>query len=323
MGKPLSFVQIELTNHCNYRCSFCPQSVWRDPEHAAVPFERDKGFMDFDLFRRVVEQAGLYAREINFSFFGEPMMHPRFPRYLAHLKQRPEGLRVVMNSNLSFATREIFEQLIDIGLDEFRMSLDAATAETYERVRPGKGCVDLEGRPVRGRRFETVCEKAEWWFRQPSHRPSKHVYTVSSQNLGELEAFVQRWSPQLGPADVILAKNVLTYGGKMDDALVHPYPCNVWDLNSLTVDWEGHVSPCNLDTNMDLKLGSLRDQSLLELHQSQQRSRLEQRSKRREISPCATCVDGNNWSKNHLFRAGDAFRPEALESLGLPLGATA
>lgn len=317
--RPISAVQIELTNHCNYHCRFCPQSQWRQPEFAEVPFDRPKGYMAFDLFRRIVDEANEVASCVNFSFFGEPTMHPEFLRFMDYLKGRSSGLAVVMNTNLSLATREVFARLIEIGLDDLRISLDAATPETYDAVRPGKHFLDLDGNRGRDRRFDTVCGKAEYWHALSDHRPTRHVFTVNSRNLGDLPAFCSRWIPRLGPSDVILAKNVLTYGGKITDTLLRENPCNVWDLDGLTVDWRGRVSPCNLDTNMDLDLGSVQEAGLLELHRSRKRQELEKQSKARCIRPCSHCIDGNNWSRNVLFRTGDAWRDEISEVFAQPV----
>lgn len=295
--KPISFIQVELTNHCNYRCHFCP--------HSKTSFDRTRGFMSFDLFCRTIDEAGEISRRVNFSFFGEPMMHPEFLKCMDYLKHRDTELKVVMNTNLSYSTREIFAKLIDIGLTELRLSIDAATPETYEVVRRGEYYLKLDGTPGRGDRFETICRKAEYWFALPNHRPTRHVFTVNSVNLSDLQTYVQRWLPWLGDGDTILTKQVLTYGGKISDNMICAYPCNVWDLNVLTVDWTGQVSPCNLDTNMDLTIGSIQESSLWELSQSKRRRQIRRLSEAREIAPCRTCVDGNNWSKNTVFRKGD------------------
>lgn len=312
--KLVASVQIELTNHCNYRCRFCPQSRYRKPEYADVPFDRDKGYMEETLYRRVIEQACQYAREINFSFFGEPMMHPAFLRYLEMLKDRPDDVRVVMNTNLSYATRAHFDRLIDIRLDELRISIDAATADTYDAVRPGRHYVGLDGSVRPGHRFDEICAKIAYWFGRNDHRPTRHVYTVNSRNLDELEAYVRRWEPCLGLDDEILAKNVLTYGGKISDTLIREHPCHVWDSAVLTVDWTGRVSPCNLDTNMDLVIGTIREATLRELQESQERRRLARLSKARAISPCRTCVDANNWERNVVFRRGDTWDDAVRDS---------
>jgi radical SAM protein with 4Fe4S-binding SPASM domain len=306
-ARPLSSLQVELTNHCNYKCTFCPQSIWKDPHHAGNSFDRPKGFMEYDLFRRVIDEANEIAAEVNFSYFGEPMMHPEFLKYMDYLKQRNPKLGVVMNTNLSYATRDIFAKLIEIGLTNLRLSIDAATAATYDLVRPGQHYIDLEGTTRSGDRFETICRKVEYWFSLPDHRPTRHVFTVNSRNVHEGKPYVERWLPYLGREDIILTKNVLTYGGKMTDALIRSNPCNVWNLNMLTVGWNGRVTPCNLDTNMELTIGRIQEHSLLKLFKGAQYERIEALSKSRSIIPCNTCVDANNWTKNIIFHQGDSW----------------
>lgn len=297
-NKPISCIQIELTNHCNYKCHFCPQSIYKDPRHSESPFDRPKGYMDFDLFKQVVKEAYEISRSINFSFFGEQLLHPDFLKFMDVLKSRPPDVKIVMNTNLSLATGEFFAKLIDIEIDHFRISIDAATPETYDLVRPGKYYLDLDGNRLKGNRFEAIMNKIRYWFGLNDHRPTRHVFTVSSINRKEVDQYVERWKPLLGETDEILLKTVLTYGGKMKDALNLENPCDVWESDFLTVDWRGRVSPCNLDTNMELELGSFPERSLLELHLSEQRKKLSERSKAREIVPCKFCIDANNIDDN-------------------------
>ena len=120
-SKPVTFLQVELTNHCNYSCRFCPQSQYRKAEFEHAPFNRNKGFMPFDLFKRVIENADKYCEEINFSFFGEPTIHPDFLAFLTYARKASPGLRMVLNTNLSYATKELFQKCIDVNLTELRL----------------------------------------------------------------------------------------------------------------------------------------------------------------------------------------------------------
>ena len=73
--------------------------------------------MEYDLYKKLIDFASKHAALINFSFFGEPMLHPEFLRFMDYLKNRPSTLSVVMNTNLTLATKEVFENLIEIKLD--------------------------------------------------------------------------------------------------------------------------------------------------------------------------------------------------------------
>lgn len=262
--------------------------------------------MGADLFSEVIEQAYASAEEINFSYFGEPMMHPKFLEFMDMLKDRPKGFRIVMNSNISYATGEIFEKLIEIDLDELRVSLDAATPQTYEIVRPGNFFVTWDGDSKKGDRFSIICEKLKRWHEDERHRPTRHVFTVGSKNIHEIEQYSKIWKPCLDDDDVILFKNILTYGGKMGDDLIKAGACNNWELNSLTVDWSGRVSACHLDTNMELQVGHMKNNTLGHIYVSDQRAKVKALSQQRKITPCDTCVDSNYWDNTvRVYRDSD------------------
>jgi radical SAM protein with 4Fe4S-binding SPASM domain len=292
-------VQIELTNHCNFHCVRCPRD-----------FDRGKGFMDWDLFVKVADQCFKYAASITLGFFGEPMMYPRLFDAWEYLAKKPKGMRVAINTNLSFATREHFDRLINrSGVSQFRMSIDAATSDLYDVVRPSQSVQDLDGNTVRERRLDAIDEKVRYWFSLPGHVPTRHVYPVSSVNAHEAEDFVAKWKPLLGPNDHILLKKILTYGGKIYDSQLEDHPCNIWDINGLTVDHLGNVSPCNLDTNMDLTCGSIHEQSLSQIFRGKEYKRIRQLSRARQIVPCNTCIDANNWSKNITIMRDKPWNP--------------
>ncbi len=83
-------VQPELTNHCNYRCPFCPHSCYREPETSGGNvFDRDKGYMPEDVFALVEDNCRRHATCVVLGFFGEQMLHPRFCEYVRRLAEKP------------------------------------------------------------------------------------------------------------------------------------------------------------------------------------------------------------------------------------------
>lgn len=307
-------VLVELSSKCNYRCLSCPHSVYRQ-DIAGAPFNRSLGFMDFNLFKQVIADASTIAKTINFSFFGEPMLHPHFLDCIEYVKQTARNNRIVLFTNMSCATREIMRALTGIKRFRIRMSVDAATSSTYEHVRPGRYCLDLDGNRCDDRRFDAICDKIEYWFKIKNHPGSRHTYVVSSRNIHELEAYAKRWLPLLGKHDDILAKSMITYGGTMlNDTFLNRQPCRIWSKEPhLVVDWQGNVSPCVIDTNMDLKIGHVPTQRLIEIWRSPAYKRTRELSQKKLIVPCDTCIDGNNRSRDLCLRRGDSWKPQYLQ----------
>ena len=126
-------VYFEVTNRCNLLCETCPRTF----EDLEAP-----GDMTWELFTSIVDQVPNLTRAVLHGV-GEPMLVKNLPKMIRYLKAR--GVYVLFNTNGTLLRPAKFQELIDTGLDELRVSLDAADAKTYKLVR-GK---DFFGRIVR------------------------------------------------------------------------------------------------------------------------------------------------------------------------------
>src|SRR6195256_2363473 len=114
---------LETTNRCNLLCTTCPRT------YAELEPPAD---MSWDLFRSIVDQVPNLQRAVMHGV-GEPMLVKNLPRMVRYLKDR--GTYVLFNTNGTVLNQKNGRALIDAGLDELRVSLDAANAKTYLAVR--------------------------------------------------------------------------------------------------------------------------------------------------------------------------------------------
>ena len=114
---------LEVTNRCNLLCDTCPRTF----EELEPPAD-----MSWALFTRIVDQVPDIARVVLHGV-GEPMLVRDLPRMIRYLKDR--GTYVLFNTNGTLLQPKKFQALIDTGLDELRVSLDAADRASYLRVR--------------------------------------------------------------------------------------------------------------------------------------------------------------------------------------------
>jgi MoaA/NifB/PqqE/SkfB family radical SAM enzyme len=114
---------LEVTNRCNLLCETCPRTF----ETLEPPAD-----MSWELFTKIVDQVPNVARVVLHGV-GEPMLVKQLPQMIRYLKDR--GTYVLFNTNGTLMQPKRFQQLIDTGLDELRVSLDAADRETYLKVR--------------------------------------------------------------------------------------------------------------------------------------------------------------------------------------------
>ncbi len=170
-----AYVQIEPVGQCNLRCQMCAIQFRQDGPPYGPP-----AFMAFDAFTRLIDQfTGL--RDLHLQGLGEPMMHPRFFDMVAYAAQK--GIRVTTNSNATLLNARRAEQCVRSGLDCLHVSLDGATAATYERIRARA-------------RFDRVFQNIELFLearrRLASSQPRLHlVMVVMRQNLHELPDLVR------------------------------------------------------------------------------------------------------------------------------------
>jgi MoaA/NifB/PqqE/SkfB family radical SAM enzyme len=127
---------LETTNRCNLLCTTCPRTY----EELEPPAD-----MSWDLFTRIVDQYPNISRVVLHGV-GEPMMVKDLPQMVRYLKDR--RTYVLFNTNGTLLRPKKGRELIDAGLDELRVSLDAAEASAFKLVR-GRDWFDRIVRNVR------------------------------------------------------------------------------------------------------------------------------------------------------------------------------
>ncbi len=121
--RPPVCLYLEVTNRCNLLCETCPRTF----EALEPPAD-----MSWALFTKIVDQLPDIARVVLHGV-GEPMLVKNLPDMIRYLKTR--GTYVLFNTNGTLMQPKRFHALIDTGLDELRVSLDAADRESYAKIR--------------------------------------------------------------------------------------------------------------------------------------------------------------------------------------------
>ena len=131
-------VDIELSSLCNLRCAMCYTIT--DEFKQRVNTTR----MDFDLYKKIIDEIGGKVPAIRLSLRGEATLHTKFAECVAYAKER--GIKEV--STLTHGgklTLPFFEKIVKAGIDWITISADGV-GETYERVRKPLKFSDLMGK---------------------------------------------------------------------------------------------------------------------------------------------------------------------------------
>ncbi|HHT9112135.1 MAG TPA: radical SAM/SPASM domain-containing protein [Candidatus Wunengus sp. YC65] len=128
-----SKISIESGNLCNLRCPLCPTG---QQDKSAK-----KGFISFDIFKKIVDEMGQYLTVIRLYNWGEPMLNKDFLRMVHYAKER--GINIKISTNLSMRMEDDqIEALIKGGLEKIYISCNGASSETYLKYHVG-GDFDL------------------------------------------------------------------------------------------------------------------------------------------------------------------------------------
>lgn len=164
-------IYIEPTSRCNEFCQQCPRTLLSREDDRDLTFER---------FCTVVDQFPALDRVVLHGL-GEPLLNKDLPRMVRYLKER--GTYVLFNSNGIALTAKKGQELIDAGLDEYRLSMDGATRETYAQVRG----VDAFEKIWRNVKNFVALQKA-----QNAAKPAVSLwFTAMRENLHELPRLIE------------------------------------------------------------------------------------------------------------------------------------
>jgi MoaA/NifB/PqqE/SkfB family radical SAM enzyme len=178
---------LETTNRCNLLCTTCPRTY----EELEPPAD-----MSWPLFTSIVDQAPNLVRAVLHGV-GEPMLVRNLARMVRYLKNR--GVYVLFNTNGTLLNERNARALIAAGLDELRISLDAANAKSFRAVR-GKNYFDRILKNVRA--FRALQE------REGCDKPRVSLWlTGLKETIQELPAFV-RIAAEIGVKEVYLQRLV-------------------------------------------------------------------------------------------------------------------
>lgn len=247
-GKPCS-VMIELSNHCNLNCEMCYRG------------KRPEGFMDFALFKKVVDDVAEIGNvNVYLHFSGEPLLHPNFEKMLDYISAKRS-------------------RLYNVGFFTNGMLLDESKAEAIVRNRVDWVTVSIDGvgavqeRIRRGSVYRVVEENLNRLLSMRGNgKPLVYVNTtISSQTDEELGMVRKVWA---GKVDgVVFSPSVDSESFRLlnierwqqfDRKRKSERFCKM-PFYQLIVYWNGRVGFCCHDFNGYGTVGSLRTFSLMEI----------------------------------------------------------
>jgi MoaA/NifB/PqqE/SkfB family radical SAM enzyme len=121
---------VECTAACNISCfqSCCA------PE-TGITRTRQAGMLDFDLFTRVIDEAGPSLGRVDFFNYGEAFLHKRAVEMCEYIKTTFPHIYLYSSTNGLALDDARVRRLVRSGIDEVTFSIDGASQDAYVRYR--------------------------------------------------------------------------------------------------------------------------------------------------------------------------------------------
>lgn len=187
LGRPLlgpQVVSLEVTHHCNLRCSFCEShgSYQALPITATRTYIGGRRTMDLETIRRLAaDLARIGTGLVELSGKGDPIAHPQLADIAQIIKQAGLGCAIVTNGTL--AKPNLASTLVQNQLDRLSVSLNAGSREAYLRS---------NGRDLWEKAIQFLTDVLQQRGSTPGTRPWVRVtHVVSKDNVDDIENMVR------------------------------------------------------------------------------------------------------------------------------------
>jgi len=245
-----SRLYIECTAACNISCA----QACCAPE-TGITRTRQAGMLDFDLFRRVVDEAGPSLVRIDFFNYGEAFLHKRAVEMCEHIKRSFPHIYLYTSTNgLAFSEEQV-RRLVRSGIDEVTFSIDGATKESYARYRR-RGDFDKAIRNLRAAADEKRATESDlpflnWRYILFTHNDSDAEMATARAMAAEIGVDRLCWELTDHPEDMFSRRFV---PGSPELAAIRR---EIWDDSNLGNAIPGATPSARIDVRQSGPLGAI------------------------------------------------------------------
>lgn len=284
---PPLVLNLEPTNSCPMKCVMCPRQYMK----------RKVGFMDFELFKKIMDQVRVYHKYIELLHFGDPLMHPRIFDFVDYCHSR--GIKVYFSVNPTLLTPKVAEKMVSSGVDHLYIALDSFDDASYKKVRGSNADY--------AKAVANIKYLAGLKVRKNAKKPVLELGLIYMElTKDRVDEFRKTWD--IPGVDGVVIKQFCAFGidplqGLADESTLkmikgrHNYPCFIpWHY--LTILWDGRVVPCCYDYDGKHVLGDLKKESLDSIWNGVKMRELRQQHISGNFqgnNMCADCREGYGW----------------------------
>ena len=238
-------VILEVTTACNLACPMCARTHLKK--------QRPPASLSMVDFHKLLRRLPTSVQRVAMAGLGEPLLNSNLVEMVERLTAG--GFGVVLYTNATLMTAQISRGLVEAGLAGIVIPVDGATAATYEKYRKN------------GRFDETVANVRGVLAARDQARSALFV-EVQMLDLpgtrGQLAAFKSMWAGS-GVNALRFKPDHMGVGPDSEARRHEQGVCPMPWRGPATVDVEGNVYPCCVQSPENQLLGNLLEDSLLDI----------------------------------------------------------
>ncbi|MGJ3258672.1 MAG: radical SAM protein [Rhodospirillales bacterium] len=279
-------VSLEFVNRCNLNCQMC----------YTINHSDKKATLDLSDIKTIMDECAAHELPAAVVGMGSEALIYKGARDAIEAIREAGVMDLFLGTNGVLLTEELCEFLVEQRVARIEVSLDAATPETYRKIRGKDELLRIEDN------LERLIQARE---RAGSKLPVIRLcFCVQEDNLHEQRAFLDKWK---GRVDYIDFQEMVDFGqvdefrAMGDDAAVPadlPAPSSTYcayPFNSLHVWSNGDVTPCCTFFGKALVIGNAKDSTLKEIwdgpEMAEIRRQLQEGDLNKVCHACLTCRD--------------------------------
>ena len=249
--------------------------------------------MDFDLYKKIIDEVKDYVFDVNLFHRGEPLLHPKILDMISYAHH--SNIKTRVHTNGTLLNDKFSIDLIQSGLNLISFSFDGYSKKTYEKNRVGAT-------------YEQTLNNMLTFLKIKKKLKSKTPFTIiqvmefdeelSSKNFARQKVeFVKNFKNL--PLNKLVIRTPHNWGGlleiegikKADKNKSRLIPCT-FPWYSLTIFYNGKVCLCPQDFEGEIPIGDLNKDSIKNIFNNETMQSIRYKFKTGDIgdiSPCNSC----------------------------------
>lgn len=262
-------LSVILNNACQLSCPLCPISDDSSP--------RPDGNLQFQDYKRFIDELKDYAFEVGFNPLAEPFTHKNIFKLIEYAHDSRIGTRIHTNI-LAIDSEELATKVVTSGLDYLSVSIDGTSQEAYEKYRIGgdyqKALDNLKRLLIVKKKLNSQTPSIRWQF--IVNKYNEHQIEEARQIAKDIgvEIYFQVLTPGLGITEKYSADQIEDFYNdwkpKNSKYVYDPtnacydYAC-FWLWRGTILSYQSTIAPCCIANDPKTDFGNFGDITFKEI----------------------------------------------------------